>query len=158
MRACIRQQKYAINTFSDIPIYYDHNEHIINSVNKSWTPTKLSINHIRQYFHNRCQNIAHINHKIQFPVRFIFPKIYSLARSQHVPSSADEKRLSSSRNSTALPPHSLPNVNFHTHATHRFTQHFTRSVPTSLYSISHILRQTGFGWVHAFLYPSASTR
>jgi len=52
----------------------------------------MSINHNRQYFHNRCQNIAQINHKIQSVPDFIFPKIYSLARFQHVPSSADEKK------------------------------------------------------------------
>jgi len=33
-------------------------KHIINSANEFWTPTKMSINHNRQYFHNRCQNIA----------------------------------------------------------------------------------------------------
>ena len=52
----------------------------------------MSVNHIHQYFHNRCQKYRSVNHKIQSLPDFIFPKIYSLARFQHVPSSADEKK------------------------------------------------------------------
>jgi len=76
----------------DIPIYYGHSETCHKQCKRILDANKMSINHNRQYFYNRCQKYRSINHKIQSVPDFIFPKIYSLARFQHVPSSADEKK------------------------------------------------------------------
>jgi len=109
------------------------------------TPQRTNINIIvNRNFQSAVQKKSSLLNKMSTIARLYISRKYILS------SSADEKRLSSSRNSTALPLHSLSNVNFHTHATHRFTQHLTRSVPTSLHSIPHILPFTGFGWEHAF--------
>ena len=117
--------------------------------NINWTPLKHQSSLFIKYFHNRCQNITQST-KISNPARlYIFPK-------NVLPSSADEKRLSSSRNSTTLPPPSLSTVNFTvhrltTHATHRFADtrprriHFT--FPTCpMFNVLIQLPNDNFGW------------
>jgi len=105
-----------------------HNENnIICSVQHQLDAIKTSIITFHQVFPQSLPKYHSIDKNIQSCPTLYFPK-------NVLPSSADEKRLSSSRNSTTLPPPSLSTVNFAvhrstTHATHRFAHTCPRRNP-----------------------------
>jgi len=153
-------QKYAINTVFDTPVLLctTKQHHMQCSI---LLDAVKNVNH--QYssiFPQLLPKYHSINHKIQSLPDFIFPKIFSLARFQLNPSSADEKKAIFLKKQHSAPSAFAIECQLCTssfdHARNssiRATLDSQCSNASSLHShISSLLLliYAGFGWVHTF--------